>query len=695
MKDAKELAGFSGVSVLPLAPRKNGHGGTLPKFLTEDYLDRFQDVLDAAEELEMQVILYDDNDFPTGMAGGKLGELFPEHTMKRLDKIENQVRGPKLFKDNVPVGKLMAAVAMNTESLERVELGGFVKDGKIRWKVPQGSWKIMFFMSVKDSWHKAYPVVDYLDTTAVRHMINLTYDKYEQEFGKYFGNIIQMTFFDDVGFWRHPRTWTGLFNEKFKELNGYDPKPFYPALWYNIGPESESVRHAFFKTRAELLAEGFPKLAGQWNEKRGLRSTGHPPGNYDPTPIDMNADIFKFYRYTQVPLTDAIIRYQFGQDGHKLISSAADYYDRPVVSTEIYGAYRENIFDSLMLYRPMMELFARGVNFVIPHGMWYDPNPKSIHIPPLVSPYSEKVAPALPAYSEFVGRSCLMLQGGRRVADIGVIYPFESLAGWFRFEHPDNPRQGFFVSPETDYLEISGMLSNEIRRDFTFIHPEFFLDEKYEIQQGTVKLNNSENEQAYHTLMLTGSNIISYKTLEKVRDFYQNGGLVIATSLLPFKSAEKGEDQKVIDLIQEIFSVNALSQNPSMDYSNSNEQGGKAFFFPSATRAKISGALGQHSVDVSFDPVPVMATDYGKFSYIHKVKDGKDIYYFANSTDEMIDTEVWLRGNLALEDWNPHTGEIQRLANMEISVKDGQTYTKCQLELDPVSSTFWVAERSE
>ena len=71
-------------------------------------------------------------------------------------------------------------------------------------------------------------------------------------------------------------------------------------------------------------------------------------------------------------MTDAIIRYQFGQDGHKLISSAADYYDRPLVATEIYGAYKEASFDSLMLYRSMMDLFVRGVNVVIPHGLWYD-----------------------------------------------------------------------------------------------------------------------------------------------------------------------------------------------------------------------------------------------------------------------------------------------------------------------------------
>lgn len=688
MTDAKELAGFSGVSVLPLAPKKNGKGGTLPKFLSEDYLNRFQDVLDVAEELEMQVILYDDNDFPSGMAGGKLGELFPEHTMKRLDKMEREVKGPIVFSDSIPGGKLLALVAMNSETLERVELSNFAKEGILTWNVPVGNWKIMYFVLVKDSWHKAFPVVDYLDTTAVRHMINLTYDVYAERFGSYFGNTIQMTFFDDVGFWRHPQTWTEKFNEKFEALHDYDPKPYYPALWHNIGPETEAVRNAFFHTRAELLAEGFPKLAAEWNAKHGLKSTGHPPGNYDPTPIDMNADIFKFYRYTQVPLTDAIINYQFGQDGHKLISSAADYYDRPVVSTEIYGAFKENSFDSLMLYRPMFEQFVRGVNFVIPHGMWY--NPEEVAISPLVSPYSEKLAPALPAYSEFVGRACLLLQGGRRVSEIGVMYPFEELAGYFVFDNPDNIRQGFYVSPETDYQEISGLLTNDVRRDFTFVHPEFLLDEKYKVEAGKIKLNNTENYQEYKVMFLTGCNTISYKTLEKLKEFYESGGTIISTTKLPSKSSEKGEDQKVIDLVQAIFGINSLAQDTSKIQENSNGKGGRAVFIPHPNKTNIEEALATVSPDVAFVSVPELKTDFGKFSYIHKVKDGMDIFYFANSSDEEINTEVMLKGKLNLENWNPHNGTVAPITNIEFIEKNGVAFTKCRLQLNPVSSTFWI-----
>ncbi len=691
MKDAHDV-GFTGVSLLPLADKGTGRPGTSPKFLSEEYFDRFQDMIDVAEELGMEVILYDDNDFPTGMAGGKLGELFPEHTMKRLDIIETEIAGPATFTDSVQATKLMAAVAMNQETLERIEISNYLENQVLTWQVPAGKWKIMLFPMVKDSWHKAYPVVDYLDTVAVRKMINLTYDEYAKQFSAYFGNTIKMTFFDDVGFWRHPKTWTGKFNEKFEELNGFDPKPHYPALWYNVGPETEAVRNAFFKTRAELLAEGFPKLAAEWNEKHGLKSTGHPPGNYDPTPIDMNADIFKFYRYTQVPLVDVIIKYQFGQNGHKLISSAADYYDRPIVSTEIYGAFKDSDykFDSLMLYRPMFEMFTRGVNFVIPHGMWY--NPELVYIPPLVSPYNGEIAPALPAYSDFVGRTCLLLQGGRRVSEIGVMYPFEELAGHFVFDNPDGIRQGFYISPETDYQEISGLLTNDIRRDFTFIHPEFFLEEKYQINNGTIKLNNAENFQEYKLLFLTGCKTISYKTLEKLKSFYESGGTIISTTQLPYKSSEMGMEQKVVDLVNEIFGVHPWQTDSVKIQSNSNSKGGHAYFVPQPDKNNIQVILNERmTADVRFEPNPVLSSDFGKFNYIHKIKDGRNIYYFANSSNERIQTDLIIRGKVNLELWNPHDGNTRKI-NAENSTKNYMDFTRLRITLEPVSSVFYVSK---
>ncbi len=692
MEDAKAV-GFSGVTLLPLTARSETRPGTSPKFLSEDYFERYQNMIDVANELGMEIILYDDNDFPSGMAGGKMEEKYPNHTMKRLDKVEHLLKGPMLFTDSVPGIQLMAAVAINQQTKQRIEISSFAKDGFLQWQVPEGDWNIQFFPLMIGDFHKKYLRVDYMDTTAVRHMINETYEKYKERFGNYFGNTIKTTFFDDVGFWRHPRDWTGAFNQKFEELNGFDPRPYYPALWENIGPETEAVRNAFFRTRAELLVEGFPKLVGKWNEANGLNSTGHPPGNYNVSPIDMNADIFKYYRYTQIPLTDAIIGYQYGQNGHKLISSAADYYDRPLVGVEIYGAYKEQTFDSLILYRSMMDLFVRGANMVVPHGMWY--NPELVYISPLVSPYSEKIAPALPAYSEYVGRASMLLRGGRRVSEIAVLYPFEGMAGWFRFDNPEGVRQGYYVAPETDYQTISGWLTNDIRRDFTFVHPELFLDKKYSVHNGEIKLNNKENFQTYHTLIVTGSKVITLATMQKIKQFYDNGGTIIATTMLPFKAATMGDDEKVIALVNEIFGINPLHQGDLNEtVVSENAAGGKAVFIPQPDVAKLKAVLDKNSAaaDVVFAENPVLKTDMGKFNYIHKIKDDKHIYFFTNSSDEAISTDVLLRGKLKPGEWNPHSGLINKNIAYNYEKINGQAFTRFQLQLEAVKSLFVISD---
>lgn len=61
---------------------------------------------------------------------------------------------------------------------------------------------------------------------------------------------------------------------------------------------------------------------------------------------------------------------------------------------------------------------------------------------------------------------------------------------------------------------------------------------------------------------------------------------------------------------------------------------------------------------------------------------------FTNSSDELIETEVSLKGNLELQEWNPHTGEIRKNVSSEIVVKDGQEFTKFALKLKPVKSLF-------
>ena len=58
--------------------------------------------------------------------------------------------------------------------------------------------------------------------------------------------------------------------------------------------------------------------------------------------------------------------------------------------------------------------------------------------------------------------------------------------------------------------------------------------------------------------------------------------------------------------------------------------------------------------DVDFDKITELSE--GTFTYIHKIINGKDIYFIANSSSSSVDTFVNLRGKINVELWDPHTG---------------------------------------
>ena len=714
LTDACKKDGFGGVSVLPLTPATmwGGNGvcpGTTPAYLSDGYFDRYRDILECSHQLGTEVILYDDVDFPSGVMGGKMTKEYPQYTQKRLSKQEADIVGPRKIIEKVQVkDAFMGAMAMNMETLERVDLTDNVSDDVLKWDAPAGKWKVMSF-------YLEYNVdarLDYMDPEAVEQFISMTYEQYKSRFQDYFGKTIRRTFFDDVGYLGNSRFWNLALTRNFEKRYNKKAVLYYPALWYNIGPETEATRVAFYGLRAEMVGEGFPKKVGEWSTDNGLLSMGHPPGNYEPTSVDMYGDPFKYYRHTPVPLMDAIHGYPYGRPGFKLISSVADAMDRPNVAVEIYGNYIAEM-DSFMLYRGAMEIMVRGANFLVPHGMWYDPN--LVKIPPLIAHYSKLLGPALHRYSDYVGRSISLLENGNRVADIALLYPIEALEAWFEQENPSRPVCGKDVPPHTDYNRISDMLTGQLRKDFTFVHPEELLKDKYRIQDGQIFLDTKQTHQAYKLLIMPSSKILSVETLKRIRDFYNAGGKILATNLLPSKSAEFGRDDEVVALVKEIFHIDSRDPMPAESISVINGKGGQSMFLPLAEKDALEKAVDTllPEPDVRIDAVealnqpdaltcPLLGVDeyrnlpsekLGMLSYIHKQKEGQDIYLFANSSDKTVDTWVTLRGHLCLEKWDPHTGSIAKWKDTEYQKNaSGETFTRFRLHLEPVSSVFAVSK---
>ena len=89
--------------------------------------------------------------------------------------------------------------------------------------------------------------------------------------------------------------------------------------------------------------------------------------------------------------------------------------------------------------------------------------------------------------------------------------------------------------------------------------------------------------------------------------------------------------------------------------------------------------------DVTFDPGAGLR-------YIHKVYQGRDVYFFANLSKNPISTQAKISGRLTPEMWNPHTGEICS-TKPEYTQEDNINITKVKLKLEPLQSVFVIAKQ--
>lgn len=679
--------GGLGLDASFIPPRDpNPEPTTPPDYLSADYFERLKQLLDSAKQNGRKVVFYDEIGFPSGIANHTVPEAL---TRQALNKTEESVVGPVEHRTVIEGdGTLMAVVAMNSATKSRVNLMPFVHDKELKWQAPEGKWQVMVFRSVPTKPSRAgtdyHGAVDYLEPTAVQWFVDTVYEPHAREVREYFGNTLYMTFFDDVGIWPEEKTWTPKFNERFESNIGIDPAVYYPALWYDIGPETAAARFAFFDTRAELLADGLPKIITDWGAKYGLDVSGHCPGNYDLQPVDMNGDPFKFYRAQPIPMADVIFGYPHGRDGFKLISDGADLYDKPIVAAETFAPFVPA--GQVAGYRRVMELYIRGITRLVG-----------------VNEGSGERIGEPDTFAKWVGRNSQLLQGGRRVSEIAILYPIADVQAFYRFDAPEftkEMRSGSFIPDHSDFGAIGEMLLNEAHRDFTFLHPDVLMSDKVTIDGPTLKLNNEVNWQSWNVLILPGQELISLSVLEKVKAYYDAGGIVIASSRLPSKAAELAgsaeetlaNDRKVQALVKGIFGIDSTGTMPEgTSPINSNGANGKAVFIgePSSTvLARTLDELGV-SADVRFDGNPSPVSGGGIFSYVHKVKEERQIYFFANSSDDEINTTAEVRGRITPEIWDPLTGEITPVS-AEYLNRDGHEYTRFPLNLKAVTAMFVV-----
>ena len=692
-------------------------------YLSEEYFRLYRAAIEESVKDHIPAAtIYDEWAYPAGIVGGQFYSQHPDLAEKSLELVDRNVAGPAAAELAVPGGAAdyVGAVLMNLDTHERRDVSDRRTDGGIvRCEVPAGRWKLLgFYLNGKfRPASQKGGSVNYLDREAVATYLAMSYDKYYAHLKDFFGTVIKRTFYDEPSMHLvDGRLWGPHFNRDFQAARGFNPMTLYPALWYDIGPDTASARNALFGFHSELYAENYIGQVAKWCADHGIKLAGHQDQEEVLMPIAITGDMMKVFKHQQVPGIDDI--YYPGRTlvSYKIVTSAAFNYDWPECIAETFAAYRPPAADgtfnaarpgpglprrpepisTTIALRTILDQAAMGIN------MQLDARRSGIE----------------PSTAPLVGRIDYLLRGGRHVADVAVLYPIASLQADYYFAQPaaggrggetgfTYSVEGGVVPPEIDYQDVGEELYRGLRVDYTYLHPEVLL-ERCSVNGSHLVLNNKENREEFRVLVLPGGGTLSADVAAKLLEFYRAGGVIVGTSKLPTHSAEPGRDREVRAAMEEIFGMPWENQMTAealivpeevKDYfRHRNASGGRAYFIPQPDTRILQAVLRESDPirDVEVKAAPlwplVRGTGYrGALTYIHKVKDGHDIYFFANTAEQPVDVQVALRGDKTLAVWDPHTGE-RGAAEAAKSGTGDQAVTTLHLTLAPDRSDFFIQE---
>ena len=333
-------------------------------YLSPRFFRYIRAAVQAAEELGMRVILYDEGMYPSGSAGGLVVAGRPELASQGLALTEKPAPG-----DTV---------------LCRTEAGTLVTR-------PSGGTIRGVHYGQDDGEPDAPPSADILNPDAVTRFLALTHDAYYRELKPWFGTVIAGFFTDEPCILGRNaagmQPWTRGFAEVFTAAGGRLAD--LTALF--AGQENEGTR-LYRQLLRRRTGEVYYRALSAWCEAHGVALMGHPE----------RSDDIELERYFTVPGQDLVYRWVAPETGGlreadsvqaKCSADAARLFGRRRNSNECFGACGRDgngwHFTGGDMKWMLDWLAVRGVNLFIPHAFYYSiAGARKNERPPDVGPHS-------------------------------------------------------------------------------------------------------------------------------------------------------------------------------------------------------------------------------------------------------------------------------------------------------------------
>ena len=676
-------------------------------YLSKDWFDRVQFTVKKAQEIGLQVWIYDEYNWPSGTAGQSIMEDKPQLTSRYLELVEDNIPGQYFtFMEgtdsryhDLEQSEPVYACAILEEDLKAGNpnfinlMPSLSFDKVISWEAPPGPWKLFFFIERKAAWY-----ADSLNPETTREFLERTHQRYKESIGESFSGKIKGFYTDEPAMFyfeifknNDALPWSSQLLKIFKEKNGYNLKPWLPMLYYHIGPKTEQVRYDFFSALSAQYEGSYYGQIEEWCKENGVVSTGHLLCEES---IRLHArsggNLFHMLRHFGLTGVDHLyprVGTREMPSEHvalKIASSAAHQNGSVRLICESMGGLYWDCTLERMKWVADWE-YVLGVNILNPHGFHYSIEGQRKRDWPPSQFYHHTWWEEYRDFNQYLTRLGYVLTGGRHVAKLAVLYPINTV--WATYT-PQKPTPiGEFIEREFPYLADRLL---RIHVDYDYLDEDILANA--EIQNGRLLIRGEDGlvREEYEALLLPGMTHIKAATLEKLESFVAGGGKVMADTLLPQMCIE-GDCTNFTVRVERLFGVNPDEVRTAFETGSAGALLVKEIVYGAGKTVFVGGEGFQADGDLeSLRKVVATLVDSGididseEIFYLHRVKDGEDFLFLVNPTAQAVDTRLKLSGEYALENWNAETGAIEGRNVYRVE----KEFTETSLHFEPFGSVL-------
>jgi len=657
-------------------------------YLSEDWFDRVKFTIEKAQEIGLQVWVYDEYNWPSGTAGKQVMEKNPELTNVYLELVEGDLPG-QFFTfmegtdsryNDLEESEPVYACAIKLEDMakgnfEYVDLMPSLSfDKVITWEAPKGPWKLFYFIERQAKWY-----ADVLNPETTKKFLEYTHERYKAAVGKNFSKDIKGFYTDEpamhyfeVGRDNYIIPWSKKMFKIFKQHNGYDLKKHLPKLFFDLGGDTEQVRYDFWSCLSKQYEQTYYKTIADWCEKNDVVFTGHLL--YEES-LRMHCrtggNLFHHLRHLDMTGVDHLyprIGTREMPNEHvalKIASSAAHQNGSVRLLCESMGGSYWDCTMERMKWIADWE-YVLGVNLFNPHGFHYTIEGERKRDWPPSQFYHHTWWKQYKLFNNYMTRLGYTLSGGRHVAKVAILYPMSSI--WATYTPQAHNKIGDTIENDFNYM-TDRLLRLHI--DFDYIDEDVL--SQCEIKNGKLCIKDEE----YEMLMLPPCTHIKADTLLVMEKFVAAGGKLGGVALLPYHCVE-GECADLEDRIEKLFGRNPKqlkeeflkSADKTLDLEVAEHGKGKVVFAAGQGFSACDGMDVLKKLMLSCIE-PEIEIDNEEVFYLHRIKDGRDFFFLINPVEDGSVINVSIKGEYQPEIWDLETGDIIKLPVYKIS--DGKT----------------------